>query len=62
MFSDDIARLSIGGSLKTSTLNKSSVDDTAKKKIIEDIFTTEPDETKRATKLLEKGFIVQRKM
>ena len=62
MKADDIARLSIGGSLKTSSLDKTSVNDETKKKLIDDIFKNEPDEKKRADSLLQKGFIVQRKV
>lgn len=58
----EIARLSVGGSLKTSMLDKTAINDDKKKKVIDDIYKAEPDEKKRAQMLLEEGLIVQRKM
>lgn len=62
MNADDKARLSVGGSLKTSSLDKGSLSEDARKEIIDQVYKNEPDDTKRANQLLKEGIIVQRKM
>lgn len=58
----DIAKLSLGGSLRSSSLDKNSANEIIKRDMVDKIFKAERDEVVRREKLLEEGFIVQRSM
>lgn len=62
MNAPEIARLSVGGSLKTSSLDKGSLSEDTRKEIIDKVYKNEPDDKERARQLLKEGIIVQRKM
>jgi hypothetical protein len=58
----EIARLSVGGSLKTSSLDKTALTDEKKKEIVDGINKESISDAEKASKLFDRGIILQRKM